>query len=110
MVDWQHSITIKHSSNSNPDRLLLFNRATGIEESIPADGIEIYSFENQVFIKADEPGEVEVTVYNLLGQSILHRTLTGLKTLSEFKTDKPGFYLVLVRTNKAMKVKKVYIR
>lgn len=99
-------------STANPDRfLLLINGATGLEENQPEDdGIEIYSYGKQVFVRTDEPGEFQVGVYNLLGQNLTgFRNLSGLKTttLSGFKT---GFYLITVKTDKAWVTKKVFIR
>ncbi len=102
-----NSISINQSSTI-PDRfLLLINGATYIEENIRDNSIEIYSYGNQILIKSDEPYEVQVSVFNLLGQSILHRTMTGSETLSGLDT---GFYLVVVTTEKATKTKKVFIR
>ncbi len=108
----QTSITLNHSLNNSPDRfLILINGATGVEEiSIEDDGIEIYSYGNQIFVKTDGEREAQVTVYNLLGQTVLSRTLTGLGILSGFNPARAGFYLVVVRTDKSMKVKKVFVR
>jgi len=105
----QTSITINQCPSSSPDRfLILINGATGIEEnSAEDDGIEIYSYGDQIFIKTDAPGEVQVAVFNLLGQTVLSRTLTGLGILSGLNQ---GFYLVVVKTDKAMKTKKVLVR
>jgi hypothetical protein len=100
-------LTINHLTSSSPDRfLLLINGATGIEENLPKDdGIEIYSYGNQVFIKTDAPGEARV--YNLLGQQVLHRNLTGFENLSGLKT---SFYIITVKSEKAWVTKKVFIR
>jgi hypothetical protein len=90
-------------STANPDRfLLLINGATGLEEIQPEDdGIEIYSYGDQVFIKTNQPGAFQVGVYNLLGQQLQTQTLSGFTT---------GFYLITVRTETAFKTKKVFIR
>jgi len=108
----QTSFTLNHEPNNSSDRfLILINGATGLEENkIEDDGIEIYAYGNQIFIKTNGEGEAQVSVYNLLGQTIASRTLTGLGTLSEFRIDKPSFYLVLVRTDETRKVKKVFVR
>jgi len=110
----QTSITLNHGINNSPDRfLILINGATGVEEiSDENDGIEVYSYGNQIFIKTDKPGKVQVSVYNLLGQNVLSRTLTVHEAsgLSEFTTAKPGFYLVVVQTGEAMKTKKVLVK
>jgi hypothetical protein len=105
-------ITIHHSTVNSPDRfLLLINGATGLEENLPVDdGIEIYSYGNQVFIKTDEPGQAQVGVYNLLGQLVLQRNLSGFKNLTGLKITSTGFYLVTVKTEKAIKSQKVFIR
>jgi len=103
-----NSLTISHSPNNSPDRfLLLINGATGIEETTPDNGIEIYCYGDQIFIKTDELGEVQVAVYNMLGQNVASRNLTGFGNLSGLN---PGFYLVVVKTDDAMKVKKVFVR
>ncbi len=100
-----------NQSTTNPDRfLLLINGATDIEETTPDNGIQIYSYGDQIFIKTEDPGDVQVAVYNLLGQNVLSQTLTGFETLSEFTTAKPGFYLVVVQTGEAIKTKKVFIK
>ncbi len=98
-----------NQSTSNPDRfLLLINGITGIEENLDVDGIEIYSYGNQVFIKADDPGEVRV--YNLLGQQVLHRNLLDPGNLTGFPIQATGIYLTTVKTGKALSTKKVFIR
>jgi len=53
----------------------------------------------------DEPDDVRI--YNLLGQQVHARTLSGFQTLTGLK---PGFYLVTVKTAKAVKTKKVFVR
>ena len=112
----QTSITINQGPSSSPDRfLILINGATGLEENqIEDDGIEIYSYGDQIFIKTDEPGEVRVAVYNVIGQNLTgFQNLLGLNNRQTIELDlsvKTGFYLVAVQTNKSMKVKKVFIR
>jgi hypothetical protein len=104
-------LTINHSTINETDRfLLLINGATDIEENPEDEGIEIYSYGNQVFIKTDDPEEILVGVSNLLGQTLTgFETLSGLDhaTLSGFNT---GFYLITVRTEKAWVTRKVFIR
>lgn len=96
-------------STANPDRfLLLINGVTGMEENIPGeDGIEIYSYGDQVFIKTDEPGTYQVGIYNLLGQQLLYRNLSGFQNLTGLQS---GFYLVAVKTENAYRTKKVFIK
>jgi hypothetical protein len=104
-------LTINHSTINETDRfLLLINGATGIEENQQDDGIEIYSYGDQVFIKTDEPGRAEVGVYNMLGQQVLQRNLSGFENLTGLPIQPTGFYLVTVRTEKALVTKKVFIR
>ncbi len=105
-------LTINHSTINETDRfLLLINGATGIEETLPEnDGIEIYSYGNQVFIKTEKPGQMQVGVYNLLGQQMLQRNLTGFQNQSGLEIHPTGFYLVTVKTDNTYKTKKVFIR
>jgi len=105
-------LTVNHSTTNSPDRfLLLINGATGIEENLPEDdGIEIYSYGNQVFVKTDMPGEAKVGIYNMLGQQVLQRNLSGFQNLTGLEIHPTGFYLVTIRTEKAMVTEKVFIR
>ncbi|MCF8366439.1 MAG: T9SS type A sorting domain-containing protein, partial [Bacteroidales bacterium] len=103
-------LSITQLTNNSPDRfLLLINGATGIEENTFGSGIEIYSYGNQVFIKTEGPEEVQVGVYNILGQQVLLRNLTvhEVSGLSGFDT---GFYLITARTEKSLITKKLFIR
>jgi len=105
------SITISHSTNNTPDRfLLLINGATDIEENNADNGIEIYTYGNQVFIKTDAADRAAVGVYNMLGQMVLHRNLSGFGNLTGFPIQATGFYLVTVNTGKAWVTKKVFIK
>ncbi len=99
-------------STNNPDRfLIIINGATAIEENQHDNGIEIFSYGNQVFIKTDEAGEAEVSVYNMLGQLVLHRNLSAFHSAHTKLTGfNIGYYVLTVRTEKAWATKKVFIK
>ena len=109
-----HPTIIIDDSPDNPvDRfLILINGATGFGELSPEDdGIEIYSYGDRIFINTDEVGEVQVVVYNMMGQTVFSRTLTAPKAFGETLSGlAPGFYLVSVRSKSAMKTRKVFVR
>lgn len=56
------------------------------------------------------PGEAKLGVYNMLGQQVLQRNLSGFQNLRGLEIHPTGFYLVTVRTDKAWVTKKVFIR
>ncbi len=111
----QTSFTVDHSPESPRDRfLLLINRTTSVNEiSDETNGIEIYSSGQQIFIKSKKQESIQVSVYTMLGQTLLSKTFTGLGNGQAFQIDftgNTGFYLVKVKTNNGTKSEKIYIK
>jgi hypothetical protein len=76
-----------------------------------SDPFYIYSFRNRLYIysKPDEGVRAELTVYNLIGQRLFHKTLT-LCGYTEMDLSFPtGIYIVSLKTGEAIQNKKVYI-
>ena len=109
------TITVTHSPESLQGRfLVLINNATSVNE-IPdeTDGIEIYCYDQQIFIKSEKLQTIQASVYNMLGQTLVSKTFTGLGNGQAFQIDftgNTGFYLVKVKTNNRTKSEKIYIK
>lgn len=116
----QSSITVNHSPDNTANRfLILINGATDIEEnSHEDDGIEIYSYNNHIFINTDNPDEAQVTVVNVLGQTNLgfprklsgHTVMGNPQSIDLDLSGQTGFYLITVKTKNGVKTKKVFLR
>ncbi|MEI8047237.1 MAG: LamG-like jellyroll fold domain-containing protein [Bacteroidota bacterium] len=111
----QTSINVNHSPVNPCERfLLLLNRTTSANEILDeTDGIEIYSNNQHIFIKSKKQESTQVSVYTMLGQTLLSKTFTGLGNGQAFQIDftgKTGFYLVKVKTNNGTKSEKIYIK
>ena len=109
------SISVNHSPESLQGRfLILINNATSVNE-IPDEtyGIEIYSSGQQIFVKSKKQESIQVSVYNMLGQTLLSKTFTGLgngQTCQIDFTGNTGFYLVKANTKNGSKSEKIYFR
>ncbi len=109
------SISVNHSPESLQGRfLILINNATSVNE-IPDEtyGIEIYSSGQQIFVKSKNQESIQVSVYNMLGQTLLSKIFTGLGNGQTYQIDftgNTGFYLVKANTKNGTKSEKIYIR
>ncbi len=107
-------IRVSHSPATTADRfLVLINGATDVAELAPLDqGIEIYSFEQTIFVQSSENGIMDVTVYNVTGQMVRRDKLPGNENDKHAQiafAGKTGFYIVVARTQTTIKAKKIFI-
>ena len=104
----QNSIDFIQSPGISEGRfLLIINGATGLEENTNENEIRIYTYGDKIIVNSDGMGAKQISVYNLIGQLVLTRMLTGYEIISGFKT---GFYIVAVETDMTFKTRKVFIR
>jgi hypothetical protein len=109
------SISVNHSPESLQGRfLILINNATSVNE-IPDEtyGIEIYSSGQQIFVKSKKQESIQVSVHNMLGQTLLSKTFIGLGNGQTYQIDftgNTGFYLVKANTKNGTKSEKIYVR
>jgi hypothetical protein len=76
----------------------VFNPYIGVEEKDPSDRMIIYSYENDIYVKDLTGKELrgKMLVYNLVGQRVARKSLTG-GTLNKFgMTVEQGYYVVEV--------------
>jgi hypothetical protein len=109
--------TFNHKPENDPNRFkIVFGGATDVNEiSGDGEGIEIYSYDHQVFIKSEKMEIMQVSVYSILGQNLVTRNLSGFQNLTGLPiqidfTGNPGFYLVKVKTENGIKSEKIFIR
>jgi hypothetical protein len=76
-----------------------------------SDPFYIYSFRNRLYIysKPDEGVQAELTIYNLIGQRLIRKSLT-VSGYTEMDLSYPtGIYIVSLKTGETIQNKKVYI-
>jgi len=95
------------TSTDDANRFLVhFGRSTtGIDETA-SNGINIYSFEGNIYINSDG-SDGTVYIYNMLGQQLASEKLKPA-TLNKLKVTTTGYYMVKVVTGKNVSLKKVF--
>ena len=99
--------------NDDPNRFLLhFNNASlGNQEMQNVRDVQIYSYKDQLYIKALYNMNLrgDVTIYNMLGVELFKATLTN-GILNKFQPGLiSGYYLVKVLTDKSVYSQRVYL-
>lgn len=112
----QTSFTVTQGPDDEPDRfLLLFDGATGVNEMPPGHDIEIYSWDHTVMVKSDRHENIQVSVFNLLGQKVAahteNKSTDGSPTgqIEIDLKDKKGFFVVRAATSTFTKTRKIFI-
>ena len=98
----------------NSARFLLhfYNPYFGIDDKEESQQLIIYSYENNIYVKDLTGKELkgQMIVYNLVGQSVATKALTG-GTLNKFSMNvEEGYYIVEVITGEKTYHGKVYLR
>jgi len=98
--------TFNHNNLDNPDRFsIVFKSTVGIEELSNSDN-SIYTFNNQLFIHTSNLDATELEIYDISGKKLFTDNFTtNYENLFDFGT---GNYIVKIRTNNEIKVKKVF--
>lgn len=105
--------TVALESGRIDERFLLhFTGPYAIDEISKESGINIYSFNNDVYIHniTNQKIEVSVSVKNILGQEILNKELSFHNTSKISLDVVSGYYFVNIISNKFISTKKVYIK
>ena len=102
-----------YTEGENSSRFLLhfFNPYFGIDEMKDSQELAIYSYENNIYVKdiTGKDMKGQMMVYNLVGQDVATRTLTG-GTLNKFSMNlEQGYYVVEVFSNDKVYHGRVYL-
>jgi hypothetical protein len=108
------SYTFTHDTLDNANRFLLhfYNPSFGIGEQTVEKAVQIYSFEDHLYIKSLDGTLLKgnVTVYDLLGKEIFHHPLSNA-TLNRFTPGvRDGYYFVRVVTGEGTYNGKVFLK
>jgi len=96
------------NSNDNPDRFLLKFGALDINEFPGNSLLNAYMKGNLLYIHNPDAVVAQVEVYNIMGQPILSKEIgQGLQNIPLYVA--PGTYIVMMRTNKAIAKRKVFV-
>ncbi len=104
----ENSYEFSASPTDNIHRFnLRFASPTNIEDEI-SDFVNIYSLDQTIYIQTDSE-EGEITVYDMLGQKIISKSITS-KRMQIPINEKQAYYLVEVKTTNKLTTKKVFIK
>jgi hypothetical protein len=101
--------TFAYNTGDNANRFVLhFSNVTGIGEH--SNGIQVYSFENSVYIKNLNGQKLQnVFVYDLLGKEVFHSALNQNPLQKYTLSVTQGYYLVKIVSENGVTTQKVYI-
>ena len=96
-------------SNDVTDRFLLSFIFTGIEDEVTTqvNFFNTYAVHNEIIVVLQDGDMANISVYNLLGQEIIHSTVNSSK--SSFTVNKSGYYLVTVNNGSQLATQKVFV-
>ncbi len=107
---------IEYTTNLEPGRiddrfLLHFTGPFGIDEISQESIMNIYSFNNDIYIQnnTNQKFDVNISIKNILGQEILNKKLTFNNTSKISLDVVQGYYFVKIFTDKLFITKKVYL-
>lgn len=74
----------------------------------PADLINIYSSQKDVYVSVPANTKGDIVVYNLMGQEVVRTMINGVS--NKISLNKSAYYVVKVVSNEAVVTKKVFVR
>ena len=101
--------------NDNHKRFILhfikkqkIGNETSLESQSSEDGIEVFSFDNNVFIKFDKIKEATITLYDICGKEIIKQN--SKKVINKIVFDvSSGYYIIRIQTKEKDYSKKIFI-
>ena len=103
------NFTVEINDNSHRFNLHFKNGVANIGNSSSSD-IHIYSYDDMVYIQQPENFSGEVSIFNMMGQEIVHERATGESLMSIKITNGMGYYLVKVQNGNVLTTEKVFIK
>lgn len=89
---------------------VVINKASGIDEE-QLSNVSVTAYAKQVTVKVGDEltGTTNITIYNLLGQSVYNQPINGSITNVNFDEQPQGYYLVSVKNNDKVTTKRIFI-
>ena len=103
------NFTVEMNDNAHRFNLHFKNGVAGIGNSSSSE-IQIYSYDDMVYIQQPDNFTGEVSIFNMMGQEIIKERATGESLMSIRITDGMGYYVVKIQNGEMMKTKKVFIK
>lgn len=85
-----------------------FAAPTGMDEII-SSAMHVYAYENTVFFEKDFQGDVEVKIYNMLGEKIMSDNFADMQYQMKI-SEASGYYLVKVSSEDKIITRKIFIK
>ena len=90
------------------NRFSLFFGPTGVnEDPFSNDNVRIFAYDKNIQVVLDASSNVNITVYNLMGQQITSRTANSTVTIPVYNS---GYYVVKVSDGNSVSAQKVFIK
>jgi hypothetical protein len=103
----KESYSFEYGLNESENRFIIHFTPLAISEN-PTNSINIYSFNQEVYISVPEGGMGTVKVYSLMGQEVTNSPINS--TLTKIHISNMGHYLVEVISNGGVITKKVFVK
>ncbi len=101
------SYTFTYNSEVS-NRFSLFFGPTGVnEDPFSNDDVRIFAYDKNIQVVLDASSNVNITVYNLMGQQITSRTANSTVTIPVYNS---GYYVVKVSDGNSVSAQKVFIK
>lgn len=96
--------------SDNASVTVVINKGTGIDEQ-QIGNVSVTAYAKQITVKVGDEitGTANITIYNLLGQSVYNQPLNGSITNVNFVEQPQGYYLVSVKNNDKVTTKRVFV-
>ncbi|MCD4697211.1 MAG: T9SS type A sorting domain-containing protein, partial [Bacteroidales bacterium] len=101
------SYSFSYSTTDETSRFVLHFAPLSVGDKF-ADGINIYSFNNVVYVVTPEITTGNIIVYNVLGQEVANAEITDV--VNNISLVNGGYYIVQVISDNSVTSKKVYIK
>jgi len=101
------SYSFSYSTTDEASRFVLHFAPLSVEDKF-ADGINIYSYNNVVYVITPEITTGNIIVYNVLGQEVANAEITDV--VNNISLVNGGYYIVQVISDNSVTSKKVYIK
>jgi len=84
--------------------------STGISESIVLQDLNIYTYEDLLYLNSNRMLDAQLSIYNIKGQEIMHHNI-WINGLNQIQLEiNAGWHLIKVITNEGISSKKVFIK
>jgi len=109
ILDDTYTFNVNSTGNYDSRFLLHFSIITGVGQ-VDNTGLNIYSFDESVYINCESPFSGKVEIFDMIGQVIINQDVENIAFRKINLNCETGYYLVKVTTDSSVFTQKVFIR